>query len=97
MAGILESYKRKPIGIHRRTTRDTVWRRRYLRTSSSTIRRSPGDLDGSPRDRRRVSSLVLEIRSRVNSMKRIKRTAYKELENLRNYRALIGTPPVYYI
>jgi hypothetical protein len=92
-----KSYKRKPIGIYRRTTRDTVWRRCYLRISSSTIRRSPRDLDGFPRDRRRVSSLVLEIYSRVNSTKRSKRTAYKELEILRNCKAPIGILPVYYI
>jgi len=48
-------------------------------------------------DKRRVFSLVLEIYSKVNSIKRSKRTAYKELEILRNYKAPIGILPIYYI
>jgi hypothetical protein len=68
-----------------------------LTISSSTKRRGPRDLKGFPRDKRRVSGLVLEIRSRVNNTKRSKKTAYKELENLRNYKAPIGILPVYYI
>ena len=39
---------------------------------SSIIRRDLRDLERSPRDKRRVSSLVLEIYSRVNSIKRSK-------------------------
>ena len=97
MAGILEAYKRKPIGTYRRTTRDIIRRRRCLRINSSTIKRGPGDLKGFPRDKRRVSGLVLEIYNRVNGIKRSKRIAYKELEILRNYKAPIGTLPVYYI
>jgi hypothetical protein len=65
--------------------------------SSSTIRRGLRDLERSPRDKRRVSSLALEIYSRVNGIKRSKRTAYKELEILRKYKAPIGILPVYYI
>ena len=68
-----------------------------MRISSSTIRRDLGDLERSPRDKRRVSGLALEICSRVNSTKRSKRTAYKESEILRNYKAPIRTPPVYHI
>ena len=97
MAGILEAYKRKSIGIYRRTTRDTIRRRRRLRMNSSTIRRGPGDLKEFPKDKRRVSGLALEIRSRVDGIKRSKRTAYKELEILRNCKASIGIPPIYYI
>jgi hypothetical protein len=41
--------------------------------------------------------MVLEIYSRVNSIKRSKRTAYKELEILRNYKVSIRILPVYYI
>ena len=93
----MEAYKRKPIGIYKKTTRDTVRRRRRLRTNSSTIRRGPGDLKGFPRDKRRVSGLVPEICSRVDSIKRSKRIAYKKLEILRNCKAPIGTPPVYYM
>ena len=55
------------------------------------------DLEGTPRDKRRVSGLLLEIRSRVNSTKRSKKTAYKELEILRNCKAPIGVLYVYYI
>ena len=95
MTGILEAYKRKPIGTHRRTTRDTIRRRRHLRINSSTIRRGPGDLKGFPGDKRRVSGLALEIYSRVNGIKRSKRIAYEELKILRNYKALIGILPVY--
>ena len=65
--------------------------------SSSTIRRDLRDLEGSSRDKRRISSLVPEIYSRVNSIKRSKRIAYKELEILRNYKAPIRILPVYYI
>ena len=97
MAGILKACKRKPIGIYRRTTRDTVRRRRHLKTNSSTIKRGLGDLKGFPRDKRRVSSLALKICSRINSIKRSKRTAYKKSEILRNYKALIETPFVYYM
>ena len=61
------------------------------------MRRGPGDLDGSLRDKKRVSSLAPEICNKVNSIKRSKRTAYKELEMLRNHKAPIGTPPVYYM
>src|SRR6266567_1773478 len=97
MAGILEAYKRKSIGIYRRTTRDTVGRRHRLRTNSSTIRRGPRDSKEFPGDKRRVSGLALEIYSRVNGIKRSKRTAYKESEILRNYKAPIGTSPVYHM
>ena len=48
-------------------------------------------------DKRRISSLALEIYSRVNSIKRSKRIAYKELEILKNYKAPIRILPVYYI
>ena len=65
--------------------------------NSSTIRRDLRDLERSPRDKRKVSSLALEIYSRVNSIKRSKRTAYKELEILRNYKVSIRILPVYYI
>jgi len=71
--GILKSYKRKPIDTYRRTTRDTIRRRRYLKINSSTIRRGPRDLERFPKDKRRVSSLAPEIYSRVNSIKRSKR------------------------
>ena len=76
---------------------NTIKRRHYLKRNSSTKRRDPRDLKRFPRDKRRVSSLVLEIYSRVNSIKRSKRTAYKELEILRNYKVSIETLPVYYI
>jgi len=65
--------------------------------SSSNIRKGLRDLEGPPRDKKRVSSLVLEIYSRVNSIKRSKRTAFKELKILKNYKAPIGILPVYYI
>ena len=68
-----------------------------MRKNSSTIRKGPGDLKGFLRDKKRVSSLVLETRSRVNSIKRSKRTAYKKSKFLKNCKALIGTLPVYYI
>ena len=64
---------------------------------SSTIRKGFKDSEKSLKNKRRVSSLVLKIYSKVNSIKRSKRTAYKELKFLKNYKALIGTPPVYYI
>jgi len=65
--------------------------------SSSTRKRGPRDLGGFPRDKRRVSGLILEIRNKVNNIKRTKKTQSKDLENLRNYKAPIKTPPVYYI
>jgi len=65
--------------------------------SSSTKRRGPRDLEGFPRDKRRVSSLILEIRSRVNDIKRTKKTQSEDLEILRNYKAPIRTLPVHYI
>jgi len=65
--------------------------------SSSTRRRGLRDLEGFPRDKRGVSSLTLEIRSRVNNIKRTKKTQSKDLEILRNCEAPIRTPPVYYI
>ena len=65
--------------------------------SNSTIRKGFEDLERCFRDKRRVFSLVLEIYRRVNSMKRSKKTAYKELKILRNCKAPIRTPPVYYI
>jgi len=68
-----------------------------MRRSSSTIRSSLRDLERSPKDKRRVSGLAPEIHSRVNSTKRSKRTAYKELEILRNYKAPIKILPVYHI
>jgi hypothetical protein len=49
------------------------------------------------RDKRRVSSLLLEIYNRVNSIRRSKKAAYKELEILKNCKAPIGAPHVYYI
>ena len=61
------------------------------------MRRGPRDLKGFPRDKRRVSGLVLKIYNRVNSIKKSKRIAYKELEILRNYKVPIGILPVYYI
>jgi hypothetical protein len=61
------------------------------------MRRGLGDLEGSPRDKRRVSGMALEIRSRVDGTKRSKRTAYEESEILRNRKASIRTPPVYHI
>jgi len=48
-------------------------------------------------DKRSVFSLVLEVYSRVNSIKRSKKTAYKELELIRTYKAPIEILPVYYI
>ena len=36
---------------------------------------------------------MLEIYSRVNSIKRSKKTTYKELEIIRNYKAPIGILP----
>jgi len=87
--GILKFYKRKPIGIYIRTTRDTIQRRHCLKISSSSRKRGPRDLKGFLSDKRRVSSLALRIRSRANSIKRSKRIAYKELENLKNCKALI--------
>ena len=61
------------------------------------MRRGPGDLKGFLRNKKKVSSLVLEIYSKVNSIKRSKRIAYKESEILRNCKVPIGTPPVYHI
>ena len=52
--------------------------------SSSTRRRGPRDLEGFPRDKRRVSGLTLEIRGRVNDMKRTKKTQRR----LRNFKKL---------
>jgi len=40
--------------------------------SSRNIRKGLKDLEGSPRDKRRVSSLALEICSKVNGIKRSK-------------------------
>ena len=40
---------------------------------------------------------VLKIYSKVNSIKKSKRTAYKKLKILRNYKVPIGTPLIYYI
>ena len=54
-------------------------------------------MEGFLRDKRRVSGLLLEIRSKVNSTKRSKKTAFKELEILRNFKVPIGAPHVYYI
>jgi len=68
-----------------------------LGISSSTKRRGPRDLKGFPRDKKRVSGLTLEIRGRVNNIKRTKKTQSKDLEILRNYKAPIRTPPVHYI
>jgi len=68
-----------------------------LRISSSTKRRGPRDLEGFLRDKRRVSGLILEIRNRVNNIKRTKKTQSEDLEILRNYKVPIRTPPVYYI
>jgi len=65
--------------------------------SSSTRRRGPRDLEGFPRDKRRVSGLILEIYSRVNNTKRTKKTQSKDLEILRNCKAPIRTLPVHYI
>ena len=65
-----------------------------MKISSSTKRRGPRDLDKVPRDKGRASGLALEIYSRVNSIKRSKRTAYKEFKNLRNYKAPIRILPV---
>jgi len=61
------------------------------------MRRGFGDLKRSPKNERRVSSLALEIYSKVNSMKKSKKTTYKKLEILRNCKAPIETLPVYYI
>jgi len=61
------------------------------------MRKGFRNLKRSPRDKRRVFSLVLKIYNRVNSTKRSKKTTYKELEILRNCKAPIGTLPVYYI
>ena len=61
------------------------------------MRKGLGHLKGFLRDKKRVSSLILKIYNRINSIKRSKRTAYKELNFLRNYKVLIGTPPVYHI
>jgi len=65
--------------------------------SSSIRRRGPRDLKGFLRDKRRVSGLILEIRNRVNNIKRTKKTQSKDLEILRNCKVPIRTPPVYYI
>jgi hypothetical protein len=62
--------------------------------SSNTIRRGLRNSKRSPRDKRRVSSLVPEIYSRVNGIKRTKKTQSKESEILRNYKAPIGAPPI---
>jgi hypothetical protein len=61
------------------------------------MRRGLGNLKRSPRDKRRVSSLAPEIRSRVNSIKRTKKTQSEELEILKNYKVFIGAPPILYI
>ena len=65
--------------------------------SSSTIKREFGDLEGTPKNKIRVFSLVLKIYSKVNSTKRNKKTAYKELEILKNCKVPIGILPIYYI
>ena len=65
--------------------------------SSSTKRRGPRDLEGFLRDKRRMSSLALEIYCKINSIKRTKKTQSKDLEILGNYKAPIRAPPVYYI
>ena len=41
--------------------------------------------------------MVLKIYRRVNNTKKSKKTVYKKLEILKNYKVLIGTPPVYHI
>jgi hypothetical protein len=61
------------------------------------MRKSLGDLKKSPRDKRKVFSLTPKIHSRVNNIKKSKKTAYKESEILGNYKAPIGIPPVYHI
>ena len=61
------------------------------------MRRGPRNLKGFLKDKKRVSSLVLEICSRVNSTKKSKKRAYKKSEILRNCKALIKTLPVYHI
>ena len=61
------------------------------------MRRGFGDLKGLLRDKKRVFNLVLEIYNKINGMKRSKRTAYKELEIIKNYKVSIRIPPVYYI
>jgi hypothetical protein len=48
--------------------------------NSNTIRRGLRDLEKSPRDKRRVFNLILKIHSKINSIKRSKKTAYKELK-----------------
>jgi len=60
-------------------------------------RRGPKDLEGFPKNKRRVSSLILEIHSKVNNIKRTKKTQSEDLEVLRNYKAPIRILPVYYI
>ena len=61
------------------------------------MRRGPKDLKGFPKNKKRVSSLVLEIYNKVNSTKRNKKIAYKELKILRNCKAPIGILLIYYI
>ena len=54
-------------------------------------------MKGFLRNKRRVSSLVLKIRNRVNSTKRTKKTLSEDLEILRNCKVPIKVLPVYYI
>ena len=68
-----------------------------MRISSNTIKKGFRDLEKYPKNKRRVFSLVLKIYRRVNSIKRSKKIAHKELENLKNCKVFIGIPPVYYI
>ena len=61
------------------------------------MKRGPRDLKGFPKNKKRVSSLVLKIYSKVNSIKKSKRTVYKKSKILRNCKVPIGILPVYYI
>jgi len=61
------------------------------------MKRGLKNLKRSLKDKRKVSGLALEIYNKINSIKRSKKTAYKELEILKNYKTPIGTPLVYYI
>jgi hypothetical protein len=61
------------------------------------MRKGFGNSERSPRDKRRVSSLALEIYSKVNGIKKTKKTQSKELEILKNYKVPIGALPILYI
>ena len=65
--------------------------------SNNTIKKSLGDSEKSPKNKKGVSSLALKICSKINGTKRSKKTAYKELEILRNHKAPIKILPIYYI